>query len=305
MDIHTFIENISVTATSPFAFVAYIIVILSWLYYSLNNRRLRIISSSIKDLPEKDRLKLIQKEYNTLPKEGISAQAWIKSRKQMFLLIGFISLLIAAIIIVVLSLYREPKDKDEDIEPLKDPKEVTLSNLTTERIINTAAIFSLPQNKEITINDSLSVFEILQGKSESAQDLIFDIYLKNSSKEEKILRKFIVDYRYQRGSLSSIDYGTLLKPVAEYIIDIPIDIYNGSKKNLVKPVYPMLLIDSKDSESKGLASFRLQLHYSFVGSINYHPCYNWNIIFSLKISYGEHDTLTIFEKKGWKSMIYK
>src|SRR5690242_621274 len=77
------------TLTGPYALAAYALVVVAWLFYGTARRRLQIISSVLKDVPEHERATLLAREYNVTPKAGVSAEQWLRARKQTFLFMAF------------------------------------------------------------------------------------------------------------------------------------------------------------------------------------------------------------------------
>lgn len=62
------------------------------------------IANIIDKLPEEDRRKLLEKEYNILPRRGLSASEWIRARRQTLYTVAFLSILICVTIISVISI---------------------------------------------------------------------------------------------------------------------------------------------------------------------------------------------------------
>jgi len=90
--------------SSPYAFAAYIAVVAAWVYTTVARYRLGKIAKLLKDVPPQHRAKVIEKEYSTLPRSGLSAEQWIKSRQHVLLFVAFLSLLLCLTIIVIIAL---------------------------------------------------------------------------------------------------------------------------------------------------------------------------------------------------------
>ena len=104
MEIRDFLVNLKDVGSSPYAFAAYIAVVAAWVYTSVARHRLGKIGQLLKDLPREDRTRVILKEYSTLPRSGLSAEQWIKSRQHLLLFLAFLSLMLCLTIIVVIAL---------------------------------------------------------------------------------------------------------------------------------------------------------------------------------------------------------
>jgi hypothetical protein len=104
VEIRDFLVNLKDVGSSPYAFAAYIAVVAAWVYTSIARHRLGKIGQLLKDLPREDRTRVILKEYSTLPRSGLSAEQWIKSRQHLLLFLAFLSLMLCLTIIVVIAL---------------------------------------------------------------------------------------------------------------------------------------------------------------------------------------------------------
>lgn len=107
-----FLSHLKEVASSPYAFVAYICVVAAWLYSAIARNRLKHVSKIIKEIPEKDRRDVILREYNTNPRAGLSAEQWIRARRDILFFVSFLSTLIAALLIVVIAVSRTTIDKN-------------------------------------------------------------------------------------------------------------------------------------------------------------------------------------------------
>lgn len=142
--IPNFLQHLKDTASSPFAFVAYVCVVAAWVYVIVARHRLKTIAQILKDVPEDRRAEILLREYNTTPRAGLSAEQWIRSRKQTLFFISFLATLIALIAIVGITFSLNSKGQpsgvngvtersnnnaagntDDEIPPLKDPVDVT------------------------------------------------------------------------------------------------------------------------------------------------------------------------------------
>src|SRR5690349_21152371 len=99
-----FFEGLRTAATSPYAFVAYICLILAWAYVAIAQHRLKRVSQVIAQVPREQRASLLAKEYNVLPRSRLSAEQWIRSRKHTLFFLAFLALLLASLVLITVAL---------------------------------------------------------------------------------------------------------------------------------------------------------------------------------------------------------
>ncbi|HKA74119.1 MAG TPA: hypothetical protein VKE26_20100 [Xanthobacteraceae bacterium] len=104
VDISDFLLNLRTVAASPYAFAAYVGVAAAWTYTTVARHRLDRIAQLFKDLPPDDRIRMIMREYSTVPRSGLSAEQWIVSRRHTLFFVGFLSLLVCTTIIAIIAL---------------------------------------------------------------------------------------------------------------------------------------------------------------------------------------------------------
>jgi len=109
----TFLQHLKEVAASPFAFVAYICVVAAWVYVVSARNRLRTIEKTLKQLPPEMRADVLLREYATTPRKGLSAEQWIRSRKQTLLFAAFLATLIAGVAITIPALSRSTGQRRE------------------------------------------------------------------------------------------------------------------------------------------------------------------------------------------------
>jgi len=93
-------------ATHPLAFVAYIVVVLSWLIIAWRVKRNKNLLQNWEKLPKRDRLEAYKIEIGYIPlKQGLSPEEYLKSRIQLYYLLAFaITCLMTVMIFVVSSM---------------------------------------------------------------------------------------------------------------------------------------------------------------------------------------------------------
>lgn len=95
------LDLLPVVSDSPLALVGLIVLIAAATLLFWKQSQLRTLARTIEALPESDRLERIRLDYGVRPRRGISAQAWLHSRRQDFLYRGYVSSLFTALLIVI------------------------------------------------------------------------------------------------------------------------------------------------------------------------------------------------------------
>ena len=166
----------------------------------------------------------------------------------------------------------------------------------------TSPVISVPK-AHLSSSSPLEVRHILEGERPDSANRIFDVIISNPSRQQLLLTEFHIEWRYHQGMLCSGDEGVPLVPVAEYVITLPIDPDSESENRKVEPIYPVIAIPPQNQRGSSMTTLRLQFHYHFVGRIDWHPCADWNIFFTLGICDDHGGILPIFTDKSWRSPI--
>ena len=198
--------------------------------------------------------------------------------------------------------------KHTEIPPLKRPiVDVPVAQLTPSERPISGALVKL----------------IREGVSASRSDRLFDVTISNPSKEQILLKSFDLRWGYLHGFLLSVDKGEPLRPIAEYVLTIPIDAHEDflsdlrrkGRKSLddidledyphkaTQVVYPPLVLPPANESGPSLTTFRLQLHYDFSGGrIDWHPSSDWNILFDLGVVDDSERRLSLLRNRGWRDL---
>lgn len=140
-----FFSSIKTAATSPYALIAYLCLVAAWVYIATRGFRLRHISKIIMAVPENDRAALLAKEYNTTPRKGLSAEQWIRSRKQLLLFLAFISLVVAVAVVAVTAMLTPTKRPQSPVVTVPAPaQDLTGIQRTLEEINRNLALTGRP-----------------------------------------------------------------------------------------------------------------------------------------------------------------
>ena len=124
-----FLRALESAATSPYAFVAYIIVVVAWTYIAVERLRLRQAANEMAGLSEADRWKALQRRYNVLPKSGLTAEQWMRSRVHTLVFLAFTALVVAGVVLFTVAMVQRTE---------------RLSDTTTDwqMFLNTEAVYA-------------------------------------------------------------------------------------------------------------------------------------------------------------------
>jgi hypothetical protein len=116
------LEALPNAATSPYAFVAYICVVVAWVVIGLRVKRNAQLLAHLERLPSGDRLAALQLEMGAASiKGGITPEQWIRAQVHKYLFLGFAILCLAAVVVFVVAYsVRRPGTADVDITPYSD-----------------------------------------------------------------------------------------------------------------------------------------------------------------------------------------
>jgi len=101
MPVDQFLQALRVAARSNYAFVAYIGVLAAWVYIAGSRARLRAMTKSLSELAVHERADALKRLYPEFPTTGMSADEFIRSRRNAQLLIAFITLVVAVAIMTI------------------------------------------------------------------------------------------------------------------------------------------------------------------------------------------------------------
>jgi hypothetical protein len=86
--IEQFLKQLTTVASSPYAFVAYVALVIVWAIVVVKTRRLVAISQNLSLLPEADRKSILEKDYGFHLKEGMSAKDFLKAQRTAYVLLA-------------------------------------------------------------------------------------------------------------------------------------------------------------------------------------------------------------------------
>src|SRR5687768_7754270 len=236
-----FLAQLVTVATSPYAFVAYLVLVVVWAFVAVKATRIRTLASSLALVPEADRKALLEKDYGFHLKEGMSARDFLKAQRITYLFWGLIALLGAIVVLSVLALLRaQPAPVDGRRESLRS----AIQTITTSIDNDFAAIRGAPSTEdedgtgqvfESTVVLPGSTYNYIELSNDDGPALVSSLYF---GKDERIayktyqafvsdLRSFLTDWIEHSGALDKVrkmvDYVTFVKGQRKIIVSLDRD----------------------------------------------------------------------------------
>lgn len=106
MQLDGFLDGLRVVARSNYAVVAYIGLLAAWVYVVISRSKLDATTKSLKVLKAEQRAEALRRLYPEFPTTGMSAEEFIRSRRNGQFLIAFIAFLVAVVAVAVLAVGR-------------------------------------------------------------------------------------------------------------------------------------------------------------------------------------------------------
>jgi len=150
-------------------------------------------------------------------------------------------------------------------------------------------------------NVLLEIRHIIEHQPPNSASRVFDIIIANLSKQQLLLTKFDIRWQYHHGMQSSIAQGMPLRPVADYVIKLRIITDALGEENKVEPLDPVIAVPPANTSGPSLTTLRLQICYYFAGRIDWHPCSDWDIFFSLSIWHSQGGLVPVFSRFSWRT----
>ncbi|MFN0131633.1 MAG: hypothetical protein ACKVW3_03735 [Phycisphaerales bacterium] len=311
-DINSFLAALKDVATSPLALVGYVLLVAAWAWVTVKTHRLRVVAKAIKLSPEQG-LELLKNEYRTEPRAGVTPEQWLKSRRQAYMLVGFLATVVAAVLVVALVIFRPSRTGSASTPPrLVDPVPVALPDggsqsavqKTPPEVMSTRAIGG-PADESTQISDFglVTVIRLFRESSESVpkQRQIFDVTIANASRSAFLPKDFIIYYKYENGFQMSIDNSRSLSAVDVYYVKMDIDTdKDGLEMTKTVPVYPSVIVGPGSSSDPGLLTIRLTVDYSLTGRLKYHPNFDWNILYHVEATDDAGRRVILVPERRWR-----
>lgn len=144
------------------------------------------------------------------------------------------------------------------------------------------------------------VLSAVRTDTKNNSDIYYDVQLRNARKSQVRFSSLCVEWTYDPGWQSSIGLGDILVAARPYVVnlELEVDAWHGRNDPLreVTALEPELVIQPRE-----VGSFPLQLHYTFVGRIDWHPQFNWDITFRLFLTAKQdQETFDLVGMQSWR-----
>lgn len=130
---------------------------------------------------------------------------------------------------------------------------------------------------------------------------LYEITLTNHTNRRILLKTIRVSWNYCEGNCCSIGEGVAINSIADYVLDIPLDVSNTGNQSMCIKMNPMIAFSAKDVYGPSYTQFRVQMHYHFSGLLKYHPMSDWDIFFSLDVLDDQNRSFNVFSNYKWRS----
>lgn len=104
MPVREFLDSLRSISQSNYGFIAYIGVLAACVYIAVARARLHAMTKSLEVLAADERAEALRRLYPEYPTTGMSADDFIRSRRNAQILIAFIAVLVTIVAIVTLAL---------------------------------------------------------------------------------------------------------------------------------------------------------------------------------------------------------
>lgn len=116
-----FLAQLVTVATSPYAFVAYVVLVAVWGVVFVKVTRVRALAQAIGHVPEADRRALLEKDYGFHLQRGMSARDFLRAQRSAYIFYGLMALLLAAVVLATLALLKaNPAPADARLKATQD-----------------------------------------------------------------------------------------------------------------------------------------------------------------------------------------
>jgi hypothetical protein len=168
------LKSLPTIAGNPLAVIAYLVVIGAWLLSYFRTARFKSLIDRISSLPEADRKSILATEMNTVIPETISAEDWLRGKRQLYVVVAYVLTLVVAVLLLVLAFFNR-------------------GGLSIDSVgIKTGWLDFVQQAQAESSNAVVNSF---QKRSDSSKhDFRFDLILRNSSDKPVTVTNIIVTF---------------------------------------------------------------------------------------------------------------
>lgn len=192
-------------AKDPLTLVGFVILVVSSVV-SIRARRHKVLLRNLEKLPESDRLRAIELEMGPIPKKGITAEHWLRARKQKFTTaqLG----IVCSALLIAFVVYREAEHRINgnimlDGRPLHNAK-ITILGVEGERKSDENGFFTFQRPNDIgdSVNFMISYtagYEAIHLDTTVSTAAVSNLKFNLASKESHPFAGQIVDAKTEKG----------------------------------------------------------------------------------------------------------
>lgn len=187
------LKALPAVATSPYAFLGYIALVLAWLFVRSRTDRLKTLMGKLADIPEPARPGIVQAELGSPVPPELSSEQWIRAKINSYKFYGFLALCGLVILILALAIWKTSSSEGDlqidRVDPLKKSSLNDLSSVYRDTFSYNGPIRSVSQSREQLMlvsdastsqKDGSAELDPLPGATKS-HEYAFDITLRNPS----------------------------------------------------------------------------------------------------------------------------
>jgi hypothetical protein len=157
-DITAILKGLGAAATSPLAFVGYVVATLSLAFLRARVERNKNLLQKLNALPEKDRASILSQEMGTAPvSAGLTPEQWIQTKTRQYYFLAFVILCILVVMLFAISTYENlHKPKSIIIQP--SPVDVKLPETMKVKVTDPVTLVTPDPN--IALEGSLAEIDL-------------------------------------------------------------------------------------------------------------------------------------------------
>lgn len=157
-------------------------------------------------------------------------------------------------------------------------------------IVYCAFVYTMPKYySPITITD------IIEGRIINNSFRDFKIVLRNPSNNLATMKSIIVRWKYIHGNQCSLEVPREIATYKPIKIELSVDVYDENEKTSI------YILDRYIDfpEKSGNIQIEMSLCLSIKGDENWHPCSNWNLVYSVDIEDTKGRITTVIKQREW------
>ena len=233
-----FLAQLATVASSPYALVAYLVLVAVWAYVAIKATRIKTIAQSLALVPESERRTLLEKDYGFHLKEGMSAKDFLRAQRVTYVFYGFMAILAVVALIATLTILRgQAAQVDPKKETLRSAVLEVVSAIDSDFAKIKGAKSSEPEDKNDEVYESLvvlpdSTYNYIEFSKDDVPAFLASLYHGNDKRvAHRVYQQFIsnvrsiaADWIETAGVLDKkremLDYATFVKGKKKIILSL-------------------------------------------------------------------------------------